>query len=113
MQNQRQFPRIPVVMLVRLSPRGAQKTHKALVREICSHGMGIYTEDTYKKGDFLVAEISFVTRQGDIEESVFAEVVWVKPIEEANEYAVGLRFNGLETEKPKLYAHLKYLETRF
>ena len=112
MQNHRKYPRIPVVMLVRLTPRGAEQASDALVREICTHGMGIYTQDQYKKGDLLVAEVSFVTLKGDINESILSEVVWVNPIEGSDQYAVGLRFEGLEKEKPKLYAYLKYLESR-
>jgi len=112
MQNNRKYPRIPVVMLVRLTPRGAQTTSDALVREVCTHGMGIYTQDHYEKGDFLIAEVSFVTEKGEINESVLTEVVWVNPIEESDQYAVGLHFDGLEKDKPQLYAYLKYLEAR-
>ena len=52
----------------------------------------------------------FVTPDGDINESVMGEVVWVNRIEEAEHYAVGLKFENLEKERPKLYAYLKHLE---
>ncbi|MBN4054353.1 PilZ domain-containing protein [Nitrospira defluvii] len=112
MQNSRKYPRIPVVMLAHMTPRGGQKACEVLVRDICTHGMGIYGHEPYEKGDFIVVDISFVTINGDIEESVLAEVVWVNRIEadEAEQYAVGLKFEQLEKEKSKLYDHLKFLE---
>lgn len=64
------------MMLAHLTPRGSQKACEALVRDICTHGMGIYGRESYEKGDFIVVDISVVTIKGDIEESVLAEVVW-------------------------------------
>ncbi len=112
MQNNRKYPRIPVVMLAHLTPRGGQKACEALVKDICTHGMGIYSRETYEKGDFMVVDISIETVNGDIGGSVLAEVVWANRIEgdEEEQYAVGLKFDQLKKEKPKLFAYLKFLE---
>lgn len=113
MEDRRRHPRIPFVMTVQTTRKGTQKTSEAFVRDICTHGIGLYTDEAYEKGDVLLIDISFQNdKKEQIKESIMGNVVWAERLPEGGKYAVGIRFNSMEREKPRLYAHIRRLEQR-
>lgn len=113
MEDRRRHLRIPFVMTVQTTRKGIQKTGEAFVRDICTHGMGIYTDEAYEKGDVLLIDISLQDdKKGQIKESIQGEVAWVEHLQEGGKYAVGIRFDGLDREKSTLYEHIRRLEQR-
>lgn len=96
--------------MARISPHGLQSTTDALVRDVSTHGMGVYVKGPYQKGDFLLVKISLKTDEGEkINASLTGRVAWAAPIEEG-QYAVGIEFNDLEAKHPALYAYIQRLE---
>ncbi len=113
MEDRRRHPRIPFVMMVQATRNGTQKTSEAFVRDICTHGIGRYTDEAYEKGDVLLIDISLEDENKEqIRESILGDVVWVERLQEGSKYAVRIRFDGMDTEKSKLYEHIRRLEQR-
>lgn len=111
MINRRKHLRIPMVMTVHITRKGAQTAAEAFVRDICTHGMGVHTNEVYKKGDVLLIDIALLNdKKEEIKGSIRGEVAWVEPLQEGGKYAVGIRFEHLDTEKPKLYEQIRRLE---
>lgn len=111
MHNKRKHRRIPLISIARLTRRGLQSMSEVLVRDICTHGIGIYTQEAYEKGDLVLIHLVLATDHHEtIAESIMGEVVWVAPLSDGTHYAVGIRFDRMEEEKPNLYAHIKHLE---
>lgn len=96
--------------MARLTSQGIHKNTTAFIRDICTNGMGIYTNENYGKGDLLVVHFSYVTeKQEIIDESITGAVVWTTPIGK-RDYAVGIQFDGMKEERPRLFAYIKRLE---
>lgn len=113
MENRRKSLRIPFVMTVHLSRKGGQDSREALVRDICTHGMGIYTNEVYQKGDILLIDISLQDdRKREIRESIGGEVAWVESLQEGSKYMLGIRFERMEKEKSTLYEYIRRLEQK-
>lgn len=113
MEDRRRHFRIPFVMTVHTTRKGTQKASEAFVRDICTHGMGIYTSEAYEKGDLLLIDISLQDdKKGQIRESILGEVAWVEHLQEGNKYALGIRFEHMDKEKPRLYEQIRRLEQR-
>lgn len=111
MQDRRKSPRIPIVSIARLTLEGMEKEKSVLVRDISTHGVGIYTEEAYQQGDLVVIHLVLTGDLSEtITESVAGEVAWVTPLPDGTHYAVGIRFEDMEVERPKLYAYVKHLE---
>ena len=116
MENRRKHPRIPVVATARLTRQGAQDKTFAIVRDISAQGIGIHTKEAYQKGELLFVYISIVTDDKEtMNEVLIGKVAWVAPGKEETEmkYMVGLVFDKMDLEKPKLYAYIKQLENAF
>lgn len=43
-------------------------------------------------------------------DSIAGEVAWTSPLPDGTHYAVGIRFDNMKVERPRLYAHIKHLE---
>ena len=113
MQERRQHLRIPVTMTVRITPKGAERSSEVLVRDICTHGIGVFTKEPYEKGDRLRIDLSLQDdHKKAIHESVEGEVVWVEDLKNQNQRALGIRFERIDQEKPHLYQQIKQMEQR-
>jgi Tfp pilus assembly protein PilZ len=111
MLERRKHPRIPLISIARLTRQGLQSMSEVLVRDICTHGIGIYTQEAYEKGDLVLIHLALTADHHEtIAESIMGEVVWIAPLSDGTHYAVGIRFDRMEHEKPNLYAHIKHLE---
>ena len=111
MDNKRKAPRIPVISMARITPHGLQTSNEALVRDICTHGMGVYVKSPYQKGDALLIKIALQTDEKDlINETLMGRVAWVTPFQGEYKYAAGIEFHEMEKKNPKLYAYIKHLE---
>lgn len=111
MHDRRKYPRIPIVSIARLTLQGMEAEKPVLVRDISTHGVGIYTEEAYQHGDLVVIHLALTDDQFEvITESVAGEVAWVTPLPDGTHYAIGIRFDDMAVERPKLYAYVKRLE---
>lgn len=111
MTERRKHPRIPIVSIARLTHQGMETEKSVLVRDISTHGVGIYTEERYQQGDLVVIHFDLTgDRSETITESVAGEVAWITPLPDGAHYAVGIRFENMEVERPKLFAYVKRLE---
>ncbi len=111
MDNRRKGPRIPLVTMARITPHGLQTTDEALVRDISMGGIGVYVKGHYQKGDALLVKLLFVVNDGaKMMESLKGRIAWVKPLEEAGQFAVGIEIPNMEQRHPNLYAYIKQLE---
>lgn len=111
MQDRRKHPRIPIVSIARLTLQGMEAEKPVLVRDISTHGVGIYTEEAYQQGDLVVIHLALTgERFESVTESVAGEVAWVTPLPDGTHFAVGVRFEDMAVERPKLYAYVKRLE---
>lgn len=111
MQDRRKYPRIPIVSIARLTLQGMEAEQPVLVRDISTHGVGIYSEEPYQQGDLVVIHLALTDSQFEtITESVAGEVAWVTPLPDGAHYAVGIRFENMAVERPKLYTYVKRLE---
>jgi Tfp pilus assembly protein PilZ len=113
MENRRRHLRIPFVTTVRITRKQTQKTSVAFVRDICTHGIGVYTNEAYEKGDILVVDISLQDdKKEQINGSIVGEVVWIERLQEEDKYAVGIRFKESNKEKSGVYEQIRRLEQR-
>lgn len=113
MRNKRGYPRIPCISIARLIRQGMESASEVLVRDICTHGVGIYTLEEYKQGEFVLVNITLPTdRHETLTESLTGEVVWTAAMQDGIHFAAGLRFDQMEKKRPGLYAHIKHLEER-
>ncbi|TAK10238.1 MAG: PilZ domain-containing protein [Candidatus Manganitrophaceae bacterium] len=111
MPERRKYPRIPLISIARLTPQGMETVRSVLVRDISTHGVGIYSEEPYEKGELVVIHLALAAGQEEtITESIAGEVAWVAPLPDGTHYSVGIRFDKMEIEKPRLYEHIKQLE---
>jgi Tfp pilus assembly protein PilZ len=111
MLDRRNHPRIPIVSIARLTYQGIEAEKSVLVRDISTHGLGVYTDEAYQQGDLVVVRLSLTGDLSEtIAESIAGEVVWVTPLPDGAHYAIGIRFENMEVERPKLYAYVKRLE---
>jgi Tfp pilus assembly protein PilZ len=111
MVDRRNHPRIPIISIARLTQQGMEAARSVLVRDISTHGVGIYTEEAYRQGDLVVIHLAFTRDPSEtVTESVAGEVVWVTPLPDGTHYAVGIRFENMEVERPRLYAYVQRLE---
>ncbi len=109
--NRRHYPRIPLVATVRFSKQGTDQKDDAVVRTISTHGMGMYTEASLRKGDSLLIDLSLSTDENQlVEESILGEVTWAAPEGGKGRYSVGVYFGQMERNHPGLYAYIKRLE---
>lgn len=109
--NRRHYPRIPLVATVRFSKEGTDQKDEAVVRTISTHGMGMYTEVSLKKGDSLRIDLSLSTDENQpIEETILGEVTWAAPEGGKGRYSVGIYIGQMEKNYPGLYAYIKRLE---
>ncbi len=110
MDDRRKHPRVPLISIARLTRQGLQEATTVLVRDISTHGLGIYSEEAYQNGDLVLIEFSLTAGDETVSESIMGEVVWIAPLPDKAHHAVGIRFDRMMEEKPKLYAHIKHLE---
>lgn len=111
MENRRKSTRIPLITIARINRQGLESASEALVRDICTHGIGIYTKESYKKGDLILVHIALTTDKNEtLDESIMGEVAWVSTMPGEYSYAVGIRFSNMIPEKPRLYNYIKHLE---
>ncbi|MBI3804634.1 MAG: PilZ domain-containing protein [Nitrospirae bacterium] len=110
MQNRRTRARVPVISIARLTPQGVQSKQYVLVRDISTEGLGIYSQEKYQKGDLVLIELTLTHENEKINESIPGEVVWTQPLPDKVHYAVGIRIDSMELEKPKLYEQIKLIE---
>jgi hypothetical protein len=109
--NRRQYPRIPLVTTVRFEKKGTDQKGEAAVRTISSHGVGMYTQASLKKGDHLLIHLSLLTEENQtVKESVLGEVTWAATEGGKSRYSVGVYFDRMEKDNPELYAYIKRLE---
>ena len=109
--NRRQFPRIPLIMTVPFVKQGTDQSDEAIIRTISTHGVGMYTKASLEKGDRLLIHLSLLTDQNQpVKESILGEVTWAAPEGKKGRYSVGIYFNQMEKEHPKLYSYVKRLE---
>jgi hypothetical protein len=110
--NRRQYPRIPLVTTVHFEKEGSNQTDEAVVRTISTHGIGMYTKTSLKKGDLLLVHLSLLTDENrTVEESITGEVTWAAPEGGKGRYSVGIYFGQLDKKYPDLFAYIKRLET--
>lgn len=110
--ERRLHPRIPLISIARLSRQGIEAKSSVLVRDISTHGLGIYSREAFNKEELVLVELSLPTDEGTLEESILGEVAWIAPLSDGIHHAVGIRFDAMEKEKPKLYAQIKRLEAQ-
>jgi len=111
MTERRKYPRILIVSIARLTHEGMESERSVLVRDISTHGVGIYTEEPYRQGDLVVIHLALTDDRFEvITESVAGEVAWGTPLPDGTHYAIGIRFDDMAVERPKLYAYVKHLE---
>lgn len=111
MLERRSHPRIPLISIARLTRQGMESINDILVQNICTHGIGIQSQEEYHKGEFVLIHLTLSTNHHEVlDESVIGEVVWANPLPDGVHYAAGIRFYRMEEEKPNLYAHIKHLE---
>ncbi|WDT75896.1 MAG: PilZ domain-containing protein [Candidatus Manganitrophus sp.] len=113
MRSKRKRARIPLISIARLTPEGMELKEYVLIRDISTDGLGIYSKQRYRKGDLVLVELTLTIQEEKIIESVSGKVVWVAPLPDQNHFAVGIQFEKMQLEKPKLYAHIKKLEERY
>ncbi|MBI3804693.1 MAG: PilZ domain-containing protein [Nitrospirae bacterium] len=113
MDERREHVRIPLVSIARLTPQGLDSKRLVSIRDISTHGVGIYNcEEEYQKGEIVVIELHLTDADEALSDSISGEVVWVTPIHDGTRRSVGIRFDHMEQEKPKLYAFIKRLEEK-
>lgn len=111
MHDRRKHPRISIISIARLTAQGLEAASSVLVRDISTHGVGIYSEEAYQKGDLVVIRLALPTEPHEtITDSIAGEVAWIAPLPDGTHYAVGIRFDNMKVERPRLYAHIKHLE---
>lgn len=110
MDDRRKHPRIPLISIARLTRQGIEVSHSVLVRDISTHGVGIYSEELYEKGELVLIDFALSAGDETVTESVAGEVAWVEPLPDRAHYAIGVRLDALQIEKPKLYQFIKRLE---
>lgn len=109
--NRRRYPRIPLVAPVRFTDDRLHLTGRAVLRQIATHGAGLYTAEPVEKGDRLLVELSLVTdRNESLNESILGQVVWSAPLAAEGRRSVGVFFEKLEEDHPKLYSYVSRLE---
>lgn len=109
--NRRNYPRIPLVATVRFAKQGTDHEDEAVVRTISTHGMGMYTKTSLRKGDPLLIHLSLLTDENQsVEESILGEVTWAAPGGGKGRYSVGIYIGQMEKDHPDLYAYIKRLE---
>lgn len=113
MRSKRKRARIPLISIVRLTPEGMQSKEYVLIRDISTDGLGIYSKERYRKGDLVLVELTLTVQDEKIIETVSGKVVWTVPLPDQNHFAVGIQFEKMELERPKLYAQIKKLEERY
>ena len=108
--NRRLYPRIPVEMTARFTHQTTFQSGEAEVRNISTHGIGMFTKESVQKGDLLLIELSISSEQNErIHEAVLGEIVWVKP-EDNQGSSVGIYLAQMQKVHPRLYSHLRFLE---
>jgi len=110
-EDKRISDRVPLATIALITRKDGQSCHGAIVRDICAHGIGIYTNRVYKTGDRVLIELTLPTeREGVRRESIPAEVAWVEPLPGTDQYVVGMRFGPIHDEKSKLSEYIHYVE---
>lgn len=110
--NRRQYPRIPLVTTARFEKEGTGQSDEAVVRTISTHGIGMYTKASLRKGDHLLIHLSLLTDENrTVEESIQGEVTWAAPEGGKGRYSVGIYCGRMEENHPRLFAYIKRLET--
>jgi len=97
-------------MTVRCTREGQSTGADAEVRDLSTHGIGVYLQGPVQKGDRLVFELPLLTDGTWIQEAVLGEVVWVVPRGEKGEYYAGIYIDQMQKTHPRLFAHLRHLE---
>lgn len=111
MADRRKIPRTPLTSIVRLSIEGRQTEVKSLVRDISTHGIGICSgREVYRRGDIVCVRLALSHAYETLSESITGEVVWVTVLPRRGDYEVGIRFEQMEEEKPRLFHHIRLLE---
>lgn len=111
MHNRRRNLRIPFVSISSLTRLEPQSTSSILVQDICKHGMRLLSKEEFRKGESVLVQLIFSTDlQEKINDSIVGEVVWTNPLPDSIHYAVGIRFDDVEVEKPELYTYVKRLQ---
>ena len=110
MRERRKHPRIPLVSIARLTRRGVEAARPVVIRDISTHGVGIYSDEAYLENELVLIHFSLSAAEGTLTDSMAGEVAWISPLPDGIHYTVGIRFDQMEIEKPKLYVHIKQLE---
>ncbi len=110
--NRRHYPRIPLVAPVRFAKDGTdQKKEEGVIRSLSTHGIGMYTKASLKKGDRLLIHLSLLTDQNHpVTESLSGEVTWAAAEGDKGRYSVGVCVDRMEKDHPALFAYVKRLE---
>lgn len=110
--NRRHYPRIPIAMTVRVTPKETDRSYHALTRCISTHGIGLFTKEPVQKGEQVLIGLSFTTDENErLTSSMMGEVMWCAPVVmRKDQYVVGIYFHQMEKDHPKVYAYLKHLE---
>lgn len=112
MSNRRKSIRISLVSIAHITPHGLQDRSDVIVRDLSTGGMGGYVDHPCQKGDVLSVKIKLITADNAvIVASLTACIAWIETLEDGKRYAIGLEFKEMERSNPKLYKHLKGLET--
>ncbi len=70
MHDRRKHPRIPIISIARLTRHGVEEARSVLIRDISTHGVGIYSEEAYQKGDLVLVAFSFSAGPETVAESI-------------------------------------------
>ncbi|MDC4228281.1 MAG: PilZ domain-containing protein (plasmid) [Candidatus Manganitrophus sp.] len=111
MADRRKHQRTPITSIVRLAIQGEQTEVRALVRNISTHGIGICSgREIYRQGDIVCVRLALPHGYETLTESISGEVVWVTSLPRRGDYGVGIRFEQMEKEKPRLFHHISSLK---
>lgn len=103
-----QIPKISISSLTRI---GKDPTSDILVRDICTHGIGILCPEKFQKGEFVRVEIIFRTDpEKTVTESVVGEVDRISPLQNGITYAIHICFDRIGREHPRLLEYIQHYE---
>lgn len=113
MQDRRAHPRVGLKMAVRITRKGTLGAGEVMLQDICTHGIGVYSQERFEKGDLLIVGISLPDEEGkQVAELAEGEVVWTEPMQQGSLYALGIRFDRLGKANPRLYKRIQELERK-
>lgn len=111
MDDRRKHLRTAITSVARLIIEGQQTEFKSLVRDISTHGIGICSgSEAYRRGDIVCVRLALPQGYETLAESITGEVVWVARLPRRGDYGIGIRFEQMEREKPRLFQHIRLLE---